>query len=305
MTITAAALISTLASQASSSTNRPSVAVPAAPQRPSLADTATISQASQAALASASSAASGTTNASTDTVTLSDTAQEMAAQATSWASMSQSQLQGIYNGTWNTFVQFDANFATQGTKVFYADEQTTGTPAEIAFSKQVANYMVSIHEEPQGGVANPYAGASRAVVTSIMYDTSGKYTTSERYAAAAEQGQQDFIYFKTLGDAAVRNSSDQPQLYQGALDYYDALSPVEKSVVPGGYQEQTQAYLNQSETLFGMLSKKDADGVQQFMLNTFNEGTVSGTAASTENQSTAASSTANQSTIGGTLSTTA
>jgi hypothetical protein len=231
---------------------------------------------SAAATTSASSAAAGTTNPSTDTITLSDTAQEMAAQATSWASMSQSQLQGIYKGTWNTFVQFDANFAAQGTKVFYADEQTTGTPGEIAFSKQVANYMVSIHEEPQGGVANPYAGASRAVVTSIMYDTSGKYSTSERYAAAAEQGQQDYIYFKTLGDAAVRNSSDQPKLYQGALDYYDALSPVEKSVVPGGYQEQTQAYLNQSETLFGMLSKRDADSVQKFMLNTFNESTLSG-----------------------------
>jgi hypothetical protein len=53
MTITAAALISTLASQGSNSTNRQSVAAPAAPQRPSLADTATISQASQAALAGA------------------------------------------------------------------------------------------------------------------------------------------------------------------------------------------------------------------------------------------------------------
>jgi hypothetical protein len=58
MTITAAALISTLASQASSSTNRQSVAAPAAPQRPSLADTATISQASQAALAAATSGTS-------------------------------------------------------------------------------------------------------------------------------------------------------------------------------------------------------------------------------------------------------
>jgi hypothetical protein len=50
MTITAAALISTLASQGSSSANRQSIAAPAVP-RPSLADTATISQASQLALA--------------------------------------------------------------------------------------------------------------------------------------------------------------------------------------------------------------------------------------------------------------
>jgi hypothetical protein len=231
---------------------------------------------SAAATTSASSAAASTTNPSTDTITLSDTAQEMAAQATSWASMSQSQLQGIYNSTWHTFGQFDANFAAQGTKVFYADEQTTGTPAELAFSKQVANYMVSIHEEPQGGVTNPYAGASRAVVTSIMYDTSGKYTTSERYAAAAEQGQQDSIYFGKLGDAAVRNSSDQRQLYQGALDYYDALSPVEKSVSPGGYREQTQVYLSQQDTLFGVLSKQDVARVAQAMSTAFNEGTVSG-----------------------------
>jgi hypothetical protein len=58
MAITAAALISTLASQASSSTNRQSIAAPAAAQRPSLADTATISPASQAALAAATSGTS-------------------------------------------------------------------------------------------------------------------------------------------------------------------------------------------------------------------------------------------------------
>jgi hypothetical protein len=60
MTITAAALISTLASQASGSTNRQSVAAPAAPQRPNVADTATISRASQAALATATGATSPT-----------------------------------------------------------------------------------------------------------------------------------------------------------------------------------------------------------------------------------------------------
>jgi hypothetical protein len=60
MAITAAALISTLASQASSSTNRQSVAAQAAAQRPSLADTATISPASQAALAAATGGTSAT-----------------------------------------------------------------------------------------------------------------------------------------------------------------------------------------------------------------------------------------------------
>ena len=60
MAITAAALISTLASQASSSTNRQTVAAPAEAQRPSLADTATISPASQAALAAATGGTSAT-----------------------------------------------------------------------------------------------------------------------------------------------------------------------------------------------------------------------------------------------------
>ncbi len=60
MTMTAAALISTLASQAPSSTNRQSVAAPAAAQRPSLADTATISPASQAALAATTADKSAT-----------------------------------------------------------------------------------------------------------------------------------------------------------------------------------------------------------------------------------------------------
>jgi len=60
MAITAAALISTLSSQASSSTNRQSIAAQAAAQRPSLADTATISPASQAALAAATGGTSAT-----------------------------------------------------------------------------------------------------------------------------------------------------------------------------------------------------------------------------------------------------
>jgi hypothetical protein len=205
---------------------------------------------------------------------LSDTAKEMAAQATSWASMSKSQLQGIYNGTWNTFVQFDANFATQGNKVFYDDERTSGTPAELAFSKQVANYMVSIHSVPPGNVANPYAGDSREMVTSIMYDTSGKYTTSERYAAAAEQGQQDYRYLSNLF-ASVPKDSDHRKMYQGILDYYDALSPVETSVYPGGYREQTEAYLKQQDTLFGVLSKQDAANIAQAMSTAFNENSVS------------------------------
>lgn len=229
---------------------------------------------SSAATTSASGAVDGATNSSTDTITLSDTAKEMAAQATSWASMSKSQLQGIYNGTWNTFVQFDANFSAQGNKVFYDDERTSGTPAELAFSKQVANYMVSIHSVPPGNVANPYAGDSREMVTSIMYDTSGKYTTSERYAAAAEQGQQDYSYLSNLF-ASVPKDSDHRKMYQGILDYYDALSPVETSVYPGGYREQTEAYLKQQDTLFGVLSKQDAANIAQAMSTAFNENSVS------------------------------
>lgn len=263
-------------------------------------------QAAQSAVAntttSARGEADGTTNSSTDTITLSDAAQEMAAQATSWTSMSQSQLQGIYNSTWNTFGQFDANFAAQGDKVFYDDERTSGTSAEVAFSKQIANYMVSIHTEPQGGVANPYAGDSRAMVTSIMYDTSGKYTTSERYAAAAEQGQQDYTYLSHLF-SSVPTDPDQRKMYQGILDYYAALSPVETSVFPGGYQEQAGTYLKQQQTLFGVLSTQEADSVQRFMLSTFNESTVSGGALTVGGS--AGSSTANQSTIGITISTTA
>lgn len=255
-----------------------------------------------AATTNASSAAAGTTNPSTDTVTLSDTAQEMAAQATSWASMSQSQLQGIYNSTWNTFVQFDEQFASQGSKVAYDDVQTTGTPAELAFSKKIADYMVSIHSEPPGNVPNPYAGASRAIVTSIMYDTSGKYTTSEREAAAEEQGAQDYTYLSALGNTAVRSGTDQRNLDQGILDYYAALSPVETSVFSGGYQEQAEASLKHQQTLFGVLSTQDANSVQQFMLSTFNESTVSGGALT---PTTADSSTANQSTLGGSISTTA
>jgi hypothetical protein len=65
MSITAAALISTLASQASNSTNRQSVATPASTERPIPADSATISPASQAALAAATAGTSAPQTAGT------------------------------------------------------------------------------------------------------------------------------------------------------------------------------------------------------------------------------------------------
>lgn len=233
---------------------------------------------------SANAASTSTSASSVDTYSLSSMAQELTAQENSWASMSQSQLKGIYNSTQNTFIQFDAQFANQGAKVFYNDERTSGTPEELAFSKKIAAYMVSVHGDPPGNAPNPYAGASRAMLTGIMYDTSGKYTTSERYAASEEQETQDYTYLSALGNAAVQNPSAQGNLYQGLLDYYDALSPVEKSIVPGGYRNQVEGYLQQAQTLFGALSKKDADSVLQAMLTAFNENASGSASTLTTNE---------------------
>lgn len=187
----------------------------------------------------------------------------MATQVTSWSSMSQAEFKGIFDRTWETFIDFDAKFQKEGKQVFYDDMRTIGTPEELAFSKKVADFIVSIHSSPKGNAANPYAGASREMLTSIMYDESGRYTASERYAATSEQQKQDFTYFSGLS-ASASITSDYREYYKGVLDYYDALSPVEASVYPKGYREQVEGYLKQQETLFGVLSDQDSDARKRF-----------------------------------------
>lgn len=202
----------------------------------------------------------------TDSVTLSPMARQMAAQATTWSTLSKTELKGVYDRSWDSIVQLDNKFQNSGMAAFDADIPADGTPEQIAHASQIRDYMVSVHSSPPGKVANPYAGYSREALSSILYDESGTYTQSEKYAAVEEQQKQDFTYFSALF-ASNSISEDHREMYKGILAFYDKLSPVEQSVYPAGYREEVSTFLKQQETLFGALSDNDKKAATNQMKN--------------------------------------
>jgi hypothetical protein len=210
-------------------------------------------QLAQPKMVSADVGVSATTesSSSSDTATVSTIAQQMAAQAKTWSTFSRSDLQGIHDRAYDTITKLDDKFLRSGMSVFDADI-TTGTPEQISRATTFRNYMVALHSSPPTKVSNPYSGLSREVLSSILYDESGAHSTSEKYAAFAEQSKQDYEYFSMLGASATA-SGDHRQFYQGVVNFYDALSPVEQSVYPLDFKQQVSGFLKQQETLFGVL----------------------------------------------------
>jgi len=89
-------------------------------------------------------------------------------------------------------------------------------------------------------------------LTSIIYDDSGTYTVSERYAAWGEQQRQDYINLSHLF-ALTTNGGDNRQVYKGLLDYFDALSSIERSIYPDDYRDKLAHLLEAQEAQYGKL----------------------------------------------------
>jgi hypothetical protein len=193
MTITAAALISTLVSQASNSTNRQSVAAPAAPQRPSVADTATISRAAQSALAAATGGTSpaqpdGATSGLGSVTGVSGTKYDFTnmtnAQAYAAANQlysagqitvgEQAQIQIMAQGGDTIRIPIIAqggdttNPANSG-NTYFADNLKSATPHN--FLTEVSNKLASDLRSPDpGGINAKLIATDKALVTDLTAD---------------------------------------------------------------------------------------------------------------------------------------
>lgn len=100
-------------------------------------------------------------------------------------------------------------------------------PVRLARAKQATAFC----QNPRKDSINPFLGLSREALTKIMYDDSGLYTINERSAALSEQNRQDYNYWSPIIDDAFM-SGDYRKHYRAAIEFYDKLSPIEKSFAP-------------------------------------------------------------------------
>ena len=128
-------------------------------------------------------------------------------------------------------------------------------PVRLARAKQATAFC----QNPRKDSINPFLGLSREALTKIMYDDSGLYTINERSAALSEQNRQDYNYWSPIiADAFM--SGDYRKHYRAAIEFYDKLSPIEKSFAPVGYRENVVNWLKKEEERLGKLD--DVNTVQ-------------------------------------------
>ena len=126
-------------------------------------------------------------------------------------------------------------------------------PVRLARAKQATDFCCGRSGTNfKSSAKNPFSGMSREDLTKIIYDDSGSYTINERSAAASEQQRQDYNYWSPIiADAFM--SGDYRKHYRAAIEFYDKLSPIEKSFAPVGYRENVVNWLKKEEERLGKL----------------------------------------------------
>ncbi|AQR64120.1 hypothetical protein BXU06_02915 [Aquaspirillum sp. LM1] len=120
-------------------------------------------------------------------------------------------------------------------------------PVRLARAKQATDFVCGQSGTNfKSSAKNPFAGMSRESLTKIMYDDSGTYTINERAAAGSEQQRQDYNYWSPIISDSFM-SGDCRKHYRAAIEFYDKLSPIEKSFAPVGYRENVVNWLKKEE----------------------------------------------------------
>jgi hypothetical protein len=187
--------------------------------------------------------------ASSDPVQISARAEHLAAQSAQWNSLSGAELRGLYDKTMDAFVALDRRYEAEG-RAALQEMPDTEDPERLESAKRAAAYNDSIRSTPRGSASNPFAGVDRNQLTSIIYDDTGAYTLSERYAAWSEQQRQDFTRLDAVFEG-ITHGGDNRTLYKTLLDYFDEMSPVEQSIYPKDYRERLEDFLEEQELRFG------------------------------------------------------
>jgi hypothetical protein len=124
-------------------------------------------------------------------------------------------------------------------------------PQHLALTESALAFVLARHHR-RDFARNPFDGLPRATLCCVVYDESGRYNLAERYAASEALHTSDSRYFVQL-IATTYNSVERRLVFQGLLEHFDALLPVEQSIYLDGYREVQQGYLDREETLYGKL----------------------------------------------------
>jgi hypothetical protein len=181
-------------------------------------------------------------------VVISDEAKTLLQQAPPETVRSKAELHAIYNRSqgassplWSVAPQIN----TYGKEAkALAELPRDASPERIAQAKKVADFVYRQHTTGND-TGDPYATLSREELCNIIYDESGNHTRVERYAAYGTRHDKDHNFLNKL------MTHEGPSFYQGALDYHDAISPIERSHYPDSYREINIRFMKQAEQGYG------------------------------------------------------
>ena len=207
-------------------------------------------------LKSETSGGNGVEKSSSDTVKISREAQQLFLRGSvleRQASMSVSELRNLHAMTRSMLIVFSDSVHGLGKVGLAANNLPNTEDADrLQLAQRAIDFAVAVHNYPPKKAENPFSGLDRKLLTSIIYDDTGYYAEAERYAAHYAAQQMDEDYFS--GIIATLGSGDRRSFFEGAIEHFDNLSPVEKSIYPDGYREALQGYFNEEdERLAGFL----------------------------------------------------
>jgi hypothetical protein len=156
---------------------------------------------------------------------------------------SKAELQAVFQRTqgassWK--IGFVEQMNSQGkTSALLMQKPLDTSPERLVQAERAASFLFASYTT-RDDTGNPYDTLSRDELCAILYDETGEHTPAERYLASRTQQRKDFE-FSTI------NTSSQGTSYRALITFYDALSPVERSIYPEGNREQLVSFLEQAE----------------------------------------------------------
>lgn len=127
--------------------------------------------------------------------------------------------------------QFEAFMG--GSKAFFdADIPLSGDSEAMARASQAADYL-------KGQAGNPFKGMSREQLGLIVYDESGEFTATERYAALKEAAMQESEWRKKICEKMMddynRMAKFSKESYAELIAHEQGLPAIERAMSDKGY----------------------------------------------------------------------
>lgn len=155
-------------------------------------------------------------------------------------------------GPGGLFANFSTQVAEQGRQ---APDLQSLTEAEQTLPPTLTDLAVEFALSVQNRrpyLENPFTGFTREQLCCVVYDESRGTHLAERYAANEALRAADSGFFIFL-IATTRDTVERRLVFQGLLEHFDALLPIEQSIYLYGYREVQQLYLEREEELYGAL----------------------------------------------------